>query len=79
MRTIGLGGGGEMAAPSISPNLDSLGRPAAMFIACDMGGLYRSTDGGASWRMLDQRLIKSDEERKKCPRDSSSRRSFWKL
>jgi phage tail sheath gpL-like len=46
--SVGLGGGGSMYAPAISP-FD----PNVMFVACDMTGLYRSTDGGATWTMLD--------------------------
>jgi len=50
--SVGPGGGGAMYAPVISPHDSNL-----MFIACDMSGLYRSTDGGASWTMLDYRQI----------------------
>ncbi|OGG45425.1 MAG: hypothetical protein A3F84_06355 [Candidatus Handelsmanbacteria bacterium RIFCSPLOWO2_12_FULL_64_10] len=44
----GLGGGGAMYSPSVSPH-DRL----LMFVSCDMGGFYRSEDGGRAWRMLD--------------------------
>ena len=44
---LGPGGGGTMYAPAISP-LD----PNLMFIACDMSGVYRSTDAGKSWTMI---------------------------
>ncbi|MCZ7647929.1 MAG: hypothetical protein M5U26_22170 [Planctomycetota bacterium] len=47
---VGLGGGGAMYAPASSPH-----DPKLLFVSCDMGGFYRSTDGGASWRMLDFR------------------------
>ena len=50
--TVGLGGGGGMFSPAISP-LD----PDLMFVSCDMGGLYRSTDGGRSWRMVNFRQL----------------------
>lgn len=43
----GMGGGGAMYAPSISPHDSDL-----MFVSCDMGGFYRSDDGGASWQMI---------------------------
>lgn len=47
---IGLGGGGSMYAPSISPWFPNL-----MLLACDMGGLYRSTNNGQTWQMIDGR------------------------
>ncbi len=28
-----------------------------MFVACDMGGFYRSTDSGKTWAMYDQKII----------------------
>jgi hypothetical protein len=48
----GLGGGGAMYWPAVSPL-----NPNLMFVSCDMGGLYRSTDGGSSWRMVDGRQM----------------------
>ena len=47
-RSVGIGGGGGMFYPAISPHDAHL-----LFIACDMGGIYRSSDGGNSWRMID--------------------------
>ena len=47
---IGLSGGGAMFSPAVSPHDAKL-----MFVSCDMGGFYRSDNGGESWRMLDQR------------------------
>ena len=49
---VGVGGGGSMYEPASSPHEAKL-----MFVSCDMGGLYRSEDGGASWTMLDFRNI----------------------
>lgn len=43
----GLGGGGGMFCPSISPHDQNF-----IMLACDMGGTYRSTDGGKSWEMI---------------------------
>jgi photosystem II stability/assembly factor-like uncharacterized protein len=43
----GMGGGGAMFAPAISPN-----DPDLMFVSCDMGGFYRSADGGNTWQMI---------------------------
>ena len=49
---LGLGGGGGMFSPAISPLDGDL-----MFISCDMGGLYRSTDAGRTWRMVNFRQL----------------------
>lgn len=43
----GLGGGGGMFCPSISPY-----DPDFIMLACDMGGTYRSLDGGKSWNII---------------------------
>ncbi len=43
----GLGGGGGLYSPSISPYDANL-----VFAACDMGGVYRSENGGRGWAML---------------------------
>ncbi len=43
----GLGGGGGMFNPSISPD-----NPDLLLLSCDMGGAYRSADGGKTWNML---------------------------
>ena len=50
---VGLGGGGAMFAPASSPH-----DPNLMFVSCDMGGFYRSTDGGRSWTMLDFHMVR---------------------
>ena len=42
-----------MYAPAISPH-----DPNLLFVACDMGGVYRSADGGATWTMLDKRQLR---------------------
>ncbi len=49
----GPGGGGGVFSPSISPHDAKL-----MFVACDMGGWYRSADGGNHWRMCDGRQVR---------------------
>jgi len=51
---IGIGGGGGMFAPACSPHSHSL-----MLVSCDMSGVYRSTNGGRSWHMLDKRDLRS--------------------
>lgn len=43
---IGIGGGGALFSPSINPNNSS-----EFYIACDMGGMYQSTDQGSSWKV----------------------------
>jgi len=50
----GPGGGGAMFVPAVSPH-----NPNLMFISCDMGGVYRSTDGGTSWHMINFRQLKN--------------------
>lgn len=49
---LGLGGGGAMYRPVISPH-----NPNLMFVSCDMGGFYRSGDGGKTWTMIDGRQM----------------------
>lgn len=58
--TVGLGGGGTMYSPVISPH-----DPSLMFVACDMGGLYRlqrssSSSDTFTATMADQREIAVD-------------------
>jgi len=43
----GLSGGGAQYAPSINP-----ANPAEIYVACDMSGLYHSSDTGNSWNIL---------------------------
>lgn len=50
---VGIGGGGTLYAPAISPH-----DPNLLFVACDMGGVYRSADGGETWTMLDKRQLR---------------------
>ncbi len=51
---VGLGGGGGMFTPAISPHNSEL-----MFVSCDMGGLYKSTNAGKSWELLNFRSMSS--------------------
>ncbi len=44
---LGLGGGGAMYAPGIAA-----ADPDRLMVNCDMGGAYRSEDGGRSWEMI---------------------------
>ena len=46
--SVGAGGGGAQYNPTPAPN-----NPNLMFGNCDMGGFYRSTDGGRHWQMVD--------------------------
>lgn len=50
---VGIGGGGTLYAPAISPH-----DPNLLFVACDMGGVYRSANGGATWTLLDKRQLR---------------------
>ncbi len=52
-RSVGAGGGGALFVPSISPH-----EAGPMFVACDMGGVYRSANGGRTWTMLDKRQLR---------------------
>ena len=51
---LGLGGGGAMYTPAISPADRKL-----MLLSCDMSGVYRSTDGGKNWEMIHYRQLSS--------------------
>lgn len=44
----GAGGGGALFSPSINPV-----NPGEMYIASDMGEVFHTTNGGASWNMVD--------------------------
>ncbi|WP_420265872.1 InlB B-repeat-containing protein [Candidatus Magnetominusculus dajiuhuensis] len=50
----GIGGGGALYCPSFSPH-----NANELYIACDMSGLFHSTDLGASWNVVDFRQIQS--------------------
>ena len=56
-QSLGIGGGGGMFCPASSPH-----DPNLMFVSCDMGGFYRSTDGGKTWRMYNVREIGSSTQ-----------------
>jgi photosystem II stability/assembly factor-like uncharacterized protein len=46
-----------MYAPASSPH-----DPNLMFVSCDMGGFYRSDNGGRTWNMLDFRMIRGSTQ-----------------
>ena len=50
----GIGGGGALFSPGFSPH-----NPNELYIACDMGELFHSTDLGASWGVVDFRQLQS--------------------
>jgi Bacterial Ig domain len=50
--SVGLGGGGSIYAPAVAPYNANI-----IFVSCDMTGLYRSTDGGLTWKMMDERSV----------------------
>jgi len=66
-QNLGIGGGGAMYVPVCSPHDHKL-----MFVACDMGGVYRSTDGGLNWRMLDKRELRNANA---CPMAFDSKKA----
>jgi photosystem II stability/assembly factor-like uncharacterized protein len=47
---VGIGGGGAFYQPAGSPH-----DPKLVFVSSDMGQLFRSTDAGKNWRMIDWR------------------------
>jgi photosystem II stability/assembly factor-like uncharacterized protein len=49
---IGLGGGGAMFTPAISP-----ADPRRILLSCDMSGVYRSEDSGKSWELVHYRQL----------------------
>src|SRR5688572_12460234 len=51
-RVIGVGGGGAMFTPAISPLNSNLA-----FVSCDMTGSYITKNGGDSWRMFNLRGV----------------------
>jgi len=51
-QSVGLGGGGGIFCAVSSPH-----DPKLMFCASDMSGVYRSADGGRTWRMLHWRQL----------------------
>ena len=51
-RSIGMGGGGWFTTIAI----DTL-NPGTVYVGSDVGGFYKSTDYGASWRILNKGLI----------------------
>jgi hypothetical protein len=62
---VGPGGGGAMYSPVVSPH-----DPNLLYVACDMGGLYRSQNGGAEWTMIDghQMMVSINIDRGNPPR-----------
>jgi photosystem II stability/assembly factor-like uncharacterized protein len=50
--SVGLGGGGQMLAPAVSPH-----DPNLILVSCDMSQLLRTADGGKSWRIVDWHQI----------------------
>src|SRR5471032_3214996 len=60
-KSFGIGGGGAMFSPVISPLNDS-----DMYIACDMGDLFHSKNLGATWDVVDFRQVFSSPLAKVC-------------
>jgi hypothetical protein len=51
-----------MYLPVSSPHASNI-----LFVQCDMGGLYRSEDGGATWTMIDGREMTAALNDLRCP------------
>ncbi len=60
-KPTGLSGGGGMFAPVSMPY-----HPEIMFVSCDMGGFYRSTDAGLTWSMIDGNIISGTSSHRPC-------------
>ena len=60
-RPTGLSGGGGLFAPVSMPQ-----HPEIMFVSCDMGGFYRSTDAGKTWGMIDGSIISGTSTHRPC-------------
>ena len=64
--SIGIGAGGGLFDPAGSPHDTKL-----VFVSSDMGGFYRSEDGGYTWEMLDWRMIQRSRSPVFHPTDAS--------
>jgi len=51
-QTRGPGGGGNFVAVAVKPN-----NPQIVLMGSDTGGIYRSTDGGSTWKMANSALV----------------------
>lgn len=71
--TIGMGGAGGIFEPGASP-VD----PQFLLCTSDMGGCYRSDDGGKSWRMIHYKQISSAQGCKPCFHPKNVNIVVWK-
>jgi len=53
-RSVGIGGGGALFAPSFSPH-----NPDEMYLACDMGEVFHTTDLGRHWTTIHFRRLQA--------------------
>src|SRR5439155_25839084 len=51
-KSIGAGGGGNMVSAAVSP-----ADPNIVLMGSDIGGIYRSGDGGATWQLRNGFLV----------------------
>ena len=58
-QAMGTGGGGYMYAPSLSPH-----DTTTMFVNCDMAGVYKTTNGGNKWQLIDNQQLVSTTKSK---------------
>ncbi len=68
----GIGGGGGFFIPVFSPYNKDL-----YFTVCDMGGVYRSTNAGKSWEMLNWRTSPRQAHYKPLPIFLTKERIAW--
>lgn len=63
----GIGGGGALFSPSISPHNTN-----RAFVACDMSALYETTNFGETWNMQSHTKIQANRSSKVCFTSNSS-------
>ncbi|NVO19022.1 MAG: T9SS type A sorting domain-containing protein [Bacteroidetes bacterium] len=53
----GIGGGGALFSPSVNPS-----NPDEIYVSCDMGEVFHSTNGGTDWNMIDYMQVQGGHE-----------------
>src|SRR5262245_42801218 len=55
-RSVGPGGGGAIQTSAVSP-----ADPNLAVVTSDVGGIYRTTDGGQTWSLRNDNLVQPDQ------------------